>query len=269
MLNSKEEGFQELYDLYQKQMISKETACDELWNVLNQNNEVTNRPSFYTILYSIKYLLLINSSNEAIIKQKENDYYTLILWFLSISNSLNFELLCRLFIYFLPEDQVLIIKRLFHMAEENQFELTIEKLDCLLRIDADLYELIKKEQPQVPIDLSSEIIIKSLVNLSKNNQFLTDKDVLNIVIKNGLYNKREEFKIGNYFDECKGRFIFNKKKKIAKGFIKNNNDSYFNVYIFPMVEERVYTNGIGYNYQRIPNRYFDVIKNAVKGLKGR
>jgi len=269
MLNSKKEGYQEFYDLYQKQMISIETACDELWNVLNQNNEVTNRPSFYTILYSIKYLLLINSSNEAIIKQKENDYYTLILWFLSISNSLNFELLCRLFIYFLPEDQVLIIKRLFHMAEENQFELTIEKLDCLLRIDADLYELIKKEQPQVPIDISSEIIIKSLVNLSKNNLFLTDKDVLNIVIKNGLYNKREEFKIGSYFDECKGRFIFNKKEKIANGFIKNNNDSYFNVYIFPMVEERVYTSGIGYNYQRVPNSSFNVIKNAVKGLKGR
>ena len=124
-LGSEEQGYKEFYELYQRQLISAVTASNELWGVLTENEKVYNRPTFYKILYCIKYLVLINSSYKEAIEQKGNDYYSLILWFLSYSEAFDFELLRRLFIYFLPSDQVRIIKTLFYMTEVGKIQLSI------------------------------------------------------------------------------------------------------------------------------------------------
>lgn len=265
LLGSEEEGYSEFYKLYQRQLMSDDTACDELWGALAENEKVENRPTFYKILYSIKYLVLINGSNKDAIEQKENDYYTLILWFLSYSKSFDFEILCRLFIYFLPKDQVRIIKALFFMAEDGQLQLNIEMLDRLTRVDADLYGLISSQYPEVPIDVSSEIIIKALINITEKGNFSTDKDVLNIVIQAAQHNKHENFKIGSYFDECAGRRIYkwNGRRKVT-GCIKQINDSWLSVEIYTQVETWVRN-----HTEYVWNDDFHNAVAAVKSISGR
>ena len=270
LLGSEEQGYKEYYELYQRQLMPAVTACNELWSVLTENETVGNRPTFYKILYCIKYLVLINSSYKEAIEQKGNDYYLLILWFLSYSESFDFELLRRLFIYFLPLDQVRIIKTLFYMTEVGKIQLSIKFLDSLLRVDADLYRLISAQHPEVPIDVSSEIVIKSLVNISEKGNFSTDKDVLTIVIQAAQYNKNENFKIGSYFDECVGRKIYKwDGNRRVNGCIKQINDSWFCVTIFPYVEERVYSRGMGYHTESVWNSSFHEAVDAVKNITGR
>ena len=193
LLTSKEEGYIEYYNLCQRQLVSVVTASNELWEILAQNYKITNRPVFYKVLYCIKYLIMINSSYKVAIEQVDNDYYNLILWFLSYSNKFNYELLCRLFIYFLPEDQVRIIKKLFYLKEAGKIQLNTNMLDNLLRVDAELYKLISEQYPEIPIDVSSEIVIKALVHLSETGYFSSEKEVLNIVICAGQYRKNEKF----------------------------------------------------------------------------
>lgn len=268
LLGSEEQGYKDFYDLYQRQLMSDVTACNELWGVLAENEKVENRPIFYKILYCIKYLLLINSSYREAIKQKGNDYYSLILWFLSYSESFDFELLRRLFIYFLPSDQVHIIKTLFYMTEDGKIQLNIKMLDSLLRVDADLYKLIFAQHPEVPIDVSSEIIIKSLVNISEKGNFSSDKDVLTIVIQAAQYNKNENFKIGSYFDECAGRKIYKwDGNRPVNGCVKKINESCFCVTIYPYVGVSDYTRG--YNIGAIWNDSFHAAVDAVKNISGR
>lgn len=270
LLTSEEQGYKDFYELYQRQLMSAVTACNELWSVLTENEKVDNRPTFYKILYSIKYLVMINHSYKEAIKQRKNDYYILILWFLSYSEEFDFELLRRLFIYFLPSDQVRIIKTLFYMTEGDKIQLTIKMLDSLLRVDADLYRLISVEYPELPIDVSSEIIIKSLVNISEKGNFSTDKDVLTIVIQAAQYNKNENFKIGNYFDECVGRKIYRwDGNRQVNGCINQVNDSWFSVTIYPYVEERVYSRGMGYHTESVWNSSFHEAVDAVKNITGR
>ena len=270
LLGSEEEGYRNFYELYQKQLIPGFTASGELWRVLTENEKVENRPIFYKILYCIKYLLKIDSSYKEVIEQKENDYYKLILWFLSSSESFDFELLCHLFIYFLPKDQVRIIKTLFCMAEDGKIQLSIKMLDSLLRVDADLYGLISAQHPMVPIDVSSEIIIKALVNISEKGNFSTDKDVLTIILQASQYNKNEKFKIGSYFDECAGRKTYKwDGNRQVNGYINQIDDSWFSVSIYPYVESRVYSRAMGHHTKSVWNSSFHEAVNAVKAITGR
>lgn len=270
LLTSNEEGYIEFFNLCQSQLITVITASNELWDILNQYPKITNRPVFYKVLYCIKYLIKINSSYIEAIEQVENDYFTLILWYLSYSNKFDYELLCRLFIYFLPEDQVRIIKGLFYMMEEGKFQLSVKMLDSLLRVDADLYKLISEQHPEVPIDLSSEIVIKALVHLTETGNFSSDKEVLSIVIHAGQYSKNEKFKICSYFDECKGRKVYKwDGNRTECGRIKQLNDSVYCVEIYPYVGQRVYSRGMGYHTESVFNSSFHTIVDVIKSINGR
>ena len=156
------------------------------------------------------------------------------------------------------------------MAEDGKIQLSIKLLDSLLRVDADLYRIISAQHPEVPIDVSSEIIIKSLVNISEKGNFLSDKDVLTIVIQAAQINKNENFKIGCYFDECCGRIIYRwDGNRRVNGCIKQINDSWFCVSIYPYVEERVYSRGMGYHTESVWNSSFHQAVDAVKNITGR
>lgn len=270
LLTSNEEGYIEFYSLSQSQLITVVTASNELWDILNQYQKITNRPDFYKVLYCIKYLIKINTSYKEAIEQVENEYYTLILWFLSYSDKFDYELLCRLFIYFLPEDQVRIIKGLFHMTEEGKIQLNVKMLDNLLRVDTDLYNLISEHHPEVPIDVSSEIVIKSLVHFTETGNFSSDKEVLSIVLRAGQYSKNEKFKIGSYFDDCKGKKVYKwDGNRTEFGRIKQLDDSVYCVEIYPYVGQRVYSRGMGYHTESVFNSSFHAIVDAIKSINGR
>lgn len=272
LLSTEERGYMVLLNLCQDNLITREKASMELWYILNAHQDVPNRPIFYKILYSIKYLVKLDEQAKEPLLQKENEYYNIILWFLyhtGYTDTFDFETLKRVFIYFLPSDQVCIIKRLFYMKESQQIKLDVEMLDSITRVDDDLFHLITKEHPDVPIDVSTEIIIKALKHLSETGNFIADKEVLNILIQAGRYNKRDKFRISEYFDECKGRKTYkwdgHRKScgKIEKG------DTHYCVTVLPYIVEGGYTRNRGYNNEDVWNSSFHAVVDAIKQIKGK
>lgn len=227
--------------LYKSELISKERATEELMLVVTETQEITDRTTFSKILFGIRHLKEINDSVKKIIKEKGNKTYNIALWYAGIPNEFDNELfdydtLSRVFIYFEPEDQVVIIKSLFYMAENGDIKLTIDMLDKLTRVDADLHNWISAEHPDIPIDVSSEIVIKALSQLAKTGNFSSDKDVLNIVIKASLYDKTRDYKIGSYFDECKGRTYYKwGGKRTVCGSVGKISESTYGAIILPYV----------------------------------
>ena len=118
---------------------------------------------FYKRLYSIKYLLMIDDSEVEQIKDLNIDIYGVLLWYLSYSSEFDFGVLAKKFIYFNPSDQVRIIKGLFYLADKDNFTLTIEMLESIVRVNSDLYKLISQYHPFIPIDVSTDIVIKEYV----------------------------------------------------------------------------------------------------------
>lgn len=226
---------------YKSKLITKERATEELMLVLTENQEFADRITFSKILFGIKHLKEMNDSVKKIIKAKENNAYNIALWYIGIPNEFDNELfdydtLSRVFIYFEPQDQVIIIKSLFYMAENGDIKLTIDMLDKLTRVDADLHNWISAEHPDISIDVSSEIVIKALSQLAKTGNFSSDKDVLNIVIKASLYDKTRDYKIGSYFDECKGRTYYKwGGKRTVCGSVGKISESTYGAIILPYV----------------------------------
>ena len=93
---------------------------------------------------------------------------------------------------------MVVIKHLFMLAEKKKLKLTVHMLDSLTRVDADMFKLIAKEQPTIPIDLSSEIVIKALQSLACKGKFTTDAEVSAVIFNNSKYCKTYNFHIGKY-----------------------------------------------------------------------
>ena len=182
LLNSNKKCYEEFYGYYCNGMISKEKAKELLWLNIKSEKAIDNREEFYKRLYSIKYLLLIDDSEIEHVKEIEIDIYMVFLWYLSYTTEFKFEVLAKKFIYFDSSDQVRIIKGLFYLADKGNLSLTVEMLESIVRVDSDLYRLISQNHPFVPIDVSTDIVIKALANLYRKGNFSSDKDVLNIII---------------------------------------------------------------------------------------
>ena len=252
--------------LYKSELITKERATEELMLVVTENQEITDRTTFSKILFGIRHLKEINDSVKEIIKEKGNKTYNIVLWYIGIPNEFDNELfdydtLSRVFIYFEPQDQVVIIKSLFYMAENGDIKITIDMLERLTRVDADLHNWISAEHPDIPIDVSSEIVIKAMSQLAKTGNFSSDKDVLNIVIKASLYDKSRNYKIGSYFDECKGRTTLKGCGiRPEHGCIEKISNTHYGVSIYTRVDV---------NDKEVKNSSFQEIVDAIKNINGR
>lgn len=208
ILGAEESEYEYLLNLYKKNILSYEIVNRILWDVLDKNQNVSNHLSFCKILYCIKYLININETNVKSILDKGNNHYNFILWFLlgvekNDLKGFTFETLSQLYIYFNPLDQVNIIKRIFNLAENKRIELNIQKLNSILRFDANLYNMVTEIHPDIPIDISAEIVINSLLHFEKKGFFPYSKDLINIVIRQ-LDTNRTVY-IGHFFDMCLGR----------------------------------------------------------------
>src|SRR5690606_36133597 len=123
------------------------------------------------------------------------------------NEALNFELLKHKFIYFSPDDQIRIIRKLFYLKAIEKFDLTVEKLDELTRFDLDLYNTNLKFNPEVPIDISTDVVIKALISFKNNNRFVVESELLSIVLKDLMNTQTRRFKLSDYFENCLGREI--------------------------------------------------------------
>lgn len=269
LLNSEKDGYEEFYGYYCNGMISKDKAKELLWMNIKNDVAVDNRDEFYKRLYSIKYLLMIDDSEVEQIKDLNIDIYGVLLWYLSYSSEFDFGVLAKKFIYFNPSDQVRIIKGLFYLADKDNFTLTIEMLESIVRVNSDLYKLISQYHPFIPIDVSTDIVIKALVNLHRNGSFSTDKDVLNIIIAASRYTKKERIKISSYFDCCPGRISYKRDKaKTALGKISMLNNDLYSVAVYTSITVQAYSHYYGRYDKNTNNPEFQNIVDAIKILPG-
>ncbi len=81
----------------------------------------------------------------------------------------------------------------------------IEKLNELTRIDLDLYRTNLQFNPQIPLDISTDVVLKALLSYKQTGKFLTDTEVFKLVIKNLENDKKVRFKFEHYFEKCTGR----------------------------------------------------------------
>ena len=269
LLNSNKKCYEEFYGYYCNGMISKEKAKELLWLNIKSEKAIDNREEFYKRLYSIKYLLLIDDSEIEHVKEIEIDIYMVFLWYLSYTTEFKFEVLAKKFIYFDSSDQVRIIKGLFYLADKGNLSLTVEMLESIVRVDSDLYRLISQNHPFVPIDVSTDIVIKALANLYRKGNFSSDKDVLNIIINASQYTKKERIKIGSYFDECPGRLSYKRDKaKTALGKISMLNSEMYAVTVVTSITVQAYSQYYGRYDKNTNNPEFQNIVNAIKTLQG-
>ena len=189
--------------------ITKGLLCN-----LKKIGDIDNLPLFNKVFYHIWTLILIDNNIQQIV-DFNNPIYNVILWCFNKFEFCDYETLRTKFIYFNPTCQVRIIKKLFKMAEQGKMDLTIDKLNSLVRIDRNIFEDIAKYKPDIPIDISVDVVIKSLYKYSQSQSFFYDKEIydvmiLNAELNNGKY-KRYNFKIGSFFDKCQGRVYYTPK----------------------------------------------------------
>lgn len=203
-LNENYEDYIKLNIWITQGFISTKKVIKFILTYLEDRQNVTDRIIFYRHLNHIKYLLELDATQLEKVEQLGNEFYSIILWVFGTEVLLDYELLISKFIYFSPDDQIQIIRKLFSLIAKDERRLTIYDLNKLLRIDLDLYRTNQKFNPEIPLDISTEIILNALLNYTEKNKFLVEGELLSIVLKSIDRNKKKKFKLGNYFEDCKG-----------------------------------------------------------------
>lgn len=176
-----EELLQDNFEVYaniHEWIINKAITSHEIseifFSYLRKQILVTDRIVFYKQLNHIKFILQLNEFHLDRIKQFNNDTYNIFLWVLDKDIIFNYDSLKRKFIYFAPDDQVRIVRKLFFLKAMGHFDLTIEKLEELTRFDLDLYMTNIKVNPSIPIDISTDVVIKALSSYQRDKRFLVE-----------------------------------------------------------------------------------------------
>jgi cold shock CspA family protein len=242
ILNDKKLDYEKINIWLEKETTSKDRISILLLEYLRKNESVIDRSTFYRQLFHIMSLIGLDTKYVQNINECKNDFYNVILWFLNHQEYLQFDLLASKFIYFEPNDQVKIIRKLFLLKVQGKLELDADKLNKLTRIDLDLYKTNLKFNPDIPFDISSEIIIKALENYSKTNKFLVEGQLLFLVLGNMNTDKTRKFKLTNYFENCDGRLTaeFNWQRNGVITKVPFGNKFYFAIefaYSVHLVEE--------------------------------
>ncbi len=220
ILQDKFENYAQIIKWIENNATTTDKISDYLLSFLHKKELVTDRIVFYKQLNHIKYLLQLDELYLDKIKQIQNDFYNVILWVLDKDNFFDFELLKQKFIYFAPNEQIRIIRKLFSLKANGQFDLTIEKLEQLTRFDLDLYKTNLKFNPDIPIDISTDVVIKALSSYQKNNRFFVESELLTVILNDIKLDKTRRFRLANYFEKCLGRltaeYNWNRNGEISK-----------------------------------------------------
>lgn len=253
------------HDKLIKLSIGGDFSPEEIKSVLVGNIESTQDPrtwvDFKTLENSIKSLIKLDPSLDSLIPLKNSKALNLLLWAYSNQKEFDFQTLRRKFIFFSPTKQVELIKRLFFLKASGQFDLTIEQLASLTKFDLDLYSETKSQSPEVPIDISTDLLIKLLESIRDKGDFFLETDLISLVLNDLMIDKTHKFKIGHYFERCAGRMeadITESNGSIEKKPYKDK--YYFEVHI-EREENR---------WKHVPdkNRAFSRIEKGIKAMDG-
>lgn len=269
-LDHLEEAYQEIDKWIQEGLLTTEQISGIFIDYLSLQEPIQNRHVFLKQYSHVQYLLKFDRNAASKIHQFNNRHYNLITWVLGYENTtFDFDSLKSKFIYFLPEQQIKILRKLFHLKVTGHFDLTISKLMELTRFDADTFQLVKSMSPSIPIDISTELVIQGLYSLEQKGEFLPESELIKIVLNGLKNNKHHRFQIEHYFEKCPGRC--SPGKSISKGNITKVNygeDKFYFAVHFPTGEYKYVWDKWGGREVFEANPFFDQLKEAVKALPG-
>src|SRR5690606_8978515 len=209
--------------------ITKDDITSILKSNIQSQEDIKNRKEYYVLnnhLQALANLDLDVCTIEDIVPKSNLWFYKLALWLEGISTEFNFDEFKTSLVFLSPNHQIRFLKKLFWLAHTNKFDLTVEKLSQLTRIDFDIYKSNQEHNPDVPLDISVDIVIEAIKSFSENQKFLFDSDLLTIVLKDIILNKMHKFKIKGLFEECAGRyeaeFNWNRNGEVRKVPFGNN-----------------------------------------------
>jgi len=304
ILKDKFENYSQIETWINNKATTNEEIINFLFSYLSSRVPVTDSIIFYTQINHIKFLLQIeetipkqtsnnnfedlpceleievSNDNSQIefdtelhlkkIKQFNNDFYNIILWFNDKEKFFDFELLKQKFIYFAPDEQVRIIRKLFFLKANGEFDLTVEKLNELTRFDLDLYKTNLNFNPEIPIDISIDVVIKALLSYKQNQRFFVESELLTIILNDLKFDKTRRFRLSNYFENCLGRqtakFNWSREGEIKK--VNFGNNHFYFAINFSTGKTKWVNNRWGNREVYTPNPNFEKLKEAVKKLPG-
>ena len=232
LLNHEFYSYSKIENWLRNHIVTDSKINDFLFERLNNTVEITDRVDFYRIYNTIQYLSKKDVNNISKISGLKNDFYSIILWSNNDIEDFSFDTLKGKFIYFSPEDQSKIFKKLFSKIALKENNLSLESLSELLVIDLDLYKINRKFNPDIPLDISTHLIIEILTRFKKEGKFLAETDILSVVLKNLVRNRKHKFKFTYYFEKCLGREVAEFNWKTNGEIIKttqNGGDSIFTI----------------------------------------
>ena len=266
-LNDKYNDYLRLNKWLDLGIISFHDVFNILGAYLKRQEAITDKTIFYKHFYHIKFL--VSKGEKHLIEEINNHFYITLLWVQNESENFYFDLLKDKFIYFSNEDQVVIIKKLFYSKAIGKFDLTLELLEELTRFDINLYNLNKVYHPDFSIDLSTDLVIKSLVSLKNHQRFPNEMELL-INVLSTLTNNKLKVKIEKYFEPCLGRmtadFNWSTEGTIRKVFFGNS--KFYYAIDFPTGETQVTNGYYGPREVFVKNSNFDYLLSQVKKLPG-
>lgn len=215
--NNEQSNYEKIEVWLKNQIISKEQIVELFFKGLIGIETIDDRFLFYKCYFHIIYLLKYDSSYVNKIIKLKNDFFNLVLWHKMFVKKFNFKILKRKFIFFKPEDQVFIFKRLFYLKHIREIDFAIDELDEILRADVNLYLLNEKFKNDFVLDISTHILIEAIKEFTKTKTFKFESKLILEDLRN---NADKKFKIEHYFEKCPGRSLkkmsFTDGRKIEK-----------------------------------------------------
>ena len=245
--NHKEELYSEIENWIKSDVISSNQAKDILLSIIKSNNKINNRYDFYTLYYAVRYIVKLDINTNTL-TQLQDPNVSLILWHFKKVEEFDFETLKGKFIYFKPEDQVYIFKRLFYLKHKGQIKFDLERLDEILRDDVDLHLTNEKFDNDFVLDISTHIIIECLKSYVESGNFVFESD---LILKDLIKNSNRKFEIKDYFDKCEGRLTPNWNLNTSERRIK---------------KVKTESNGKTYEFFKVEFKYNEDIVNDIRKI---
>lgn len=270
MLNDQLENYSKITYWIANSAVTTKDMSEYLLSNLDSFEVVTDRKTFYKQLHHIQSLLLLDESYIEKIKALNNEIYNLMLWSIDKIEELDFEQLQQKFIYFEPERQVRIIRKLFWLKSQGIFDLTIEKLNQLTRFDLDLYKTTLNFNNVVPIDISTDAVIKALSLYNEKKRFIVENELMALLLDDLKFDQTRRFKFAEYFDKCSGRqtakFNWSREGEIKK--VHFGDSKFYFAISFNTGETKWENNRYGGRDVFHPNPNFENLKQEVKQIPG-
>lgn len=263
-LNSNWESFQKYIDAINLDRIAKSDLVKIFFIALNTKDKVVDLDDFLILKHSVKAMVELGEENIKVIEDLDNSLLNLFLWHMGFSDLLDFRTLQKKYIYFNPDEQVILLKKLFGDKSKGKIDFSTEDLLGLTRFDLDLFKLQLQHNKEIPVDISTDLIIQVLNSFSTKGKALVESELLSIVLKDISFNKTKKFKIDHYFEGCDGRLVgeYNWKTEGKISMIQlGASQSYFKIEFSKFISE-------GERYQKW-NQNFTNLVESVKKLPGR